>query len=235
MDNMPFGASFPQEDEFATAALSTASPYMRFFFPATGDRGYSALDPLQLSGEILAEWKASLVYFLKKLHCLSSKRLVLKSPPHLGRLAILLEMFPGAQFIHIVRNPYEVYLSTKKLWKSTIAYSFLQDIEEELTDNLIFSMYSEFFLLFERDRKQVPQGSLHEMKFENLEKTPKQSLQMLYRNLGLPDFESFREKTMTYLESISDYRKNVYHLDDKSKRIVHQKWSGIFERYGYPK
>lgn len=81
----------------------------------------------------------------------------------------------------------------------------------------------------------MPQGSLHEMKFENLEKTPKQSLKILYRNLGLPDFESFREKTMTYLESISDYRKNVYHPDDKGKRIVHQKWSRIFERYGYPK
>jgi hypothetical protein len=235
MDNMPFRSHVPQEDEFATAALSTVSPYMRFFFPITLDLDYSAPDPRQMPAEILEKWKASLVYFLKKLHLLDSRRLVLKSPPHLGRLNTLLNLFPEARFIHIVRNPYTVYLSTRKLWWTTIAHSFLQKADEAYIDNLIISMYADFFSSFERDRHQVPQGYLHELKFEALEKEPRKTLQLLYDGLGLSGFEQFWQKAESYLASISGYRKNIYHLDENSKLKVQQKWSKTFERYGYPK
>lgn len=235
MDNMPFRAHVPQEDEFATAALSTSSPYMRFFFPVTGDPGYSEPDPRQMPAEILEKWKTSLVYFFKKLNYLSSKRLVLKSPPHLGRLSTLLDLFPGARFIHIIRNPYSVYLSTRKLWRTTIAYSFLQETKEEFMDDLILNMYAELFSLFERDRRRVPQELLHEMKFEDLVKEPRKTLQLAYGKLGLSGFEQFWQKAESYLDSISDYHQNIYHLDEISKRAVQQRWSTTFDRYGYPK
>jgi hypothetical protein len=45
-----------------------------------------------------------------------TQRLILKSPAHTARMKLLHELFPGAKFIHISRNPYEVYQSTQKLF-----------------------------------------------------------------------------------------------------------------------
>jgi hypothetical protein len=43
---------------------------------------------------------------------------MLKSPTHTARLHILREMFPQAKFIHIVRDPCEVFSSTVRLWRA---------------------------------------------------------------------------------------------------------------------
>ena len=67
MDNMTFSAHTPHEDEFALAAHSTVSPYMKFLFPVTGDQGYSEIDPKLLPKEALERWKESLILFVKKL------------------------------------------------------------------------------------------------------------------------------------------------------------------------
>ena len=186
-----------------------------------------------MSSEILDKWKTFLVYFLKKLQVLNSKRLVLKSHPHLGRMITLYELFPEAQFIHIVRHPYSVYSSTKKLWKSTLAYSFLQEIDEEFIDHFILTMYSELFSSFERQRKRIPPDFLHELKFEDLVQEPRKTLQLMYGKMELPGFERFWPKVESYLKSISDYRKNIYQLDENSKRIVQRRWDKTFNRYGY--
>src|SRR5208283_2359807 len=126
MDNMAFSAHTPHEDEFALAAQSTVSPYMKILFPVTGDTGYSELDPKLLSRETLERWKDSLVLLMKKLTLSNPARIVLKSPPHLGRVSTILEIFPRAQFVHIVRDPYRVYLSTRKLWTDGFGPAHLQ-------------------------------------------------------------------------------------------------------------
>ena len=35
----------------------------------------------------------------------SPKRIVLKSPAHTARVRVLLELFPKARFVHIIRDP----------------------------------------------------------------------------------------------------------------------------------
>ena len=46
---------------------------------------------------------------------------MLKSPPHTFRLPMLQQMFPQARYIHLVRDPYDVFPSTVRLWKSLYA------------------------------------------------------------------------------------------------------------------
>lgn len=234
MDNMAFSANVPHEDEFALAADATVSPYMRMLFPVTGDNGYSELDPRRLSKEALELWKKSLVRFLKKVALADDGRLVLKSPPHLGRVGTLLELFPEAQFIHIVRDPYTVYMSTHKLWRNTFSYGHLQIPPPELLDEIILSWYTELFDLFERDRHLIPEGSLHQMKFEDLEQNPLESLEKVYGDLRLPGFDRFRKTADEYLSSIRDYKKNEYEIADATREKVSRRWRRSFERYGYP-
>jgi hypothetical protein len=233
-DDLAFSADVPHEDEFALAALSTVSPYMRFLFPLTGDGDYSALDLRQLPKEACKKWEAALIYLLKKLTYTTGKRLVLKSPPHLGRVGTVLELLPGSQFIHIVRDPYAVYASTKKLWQVVLSHTHLQKVDAAERDETILSMHTELFSLFERQRKLIPSGSLHEIKLEDLEKAPLRSLEEIYGTLSLPDFDLFRKRVTPYLESIKGYRKQDYYLDEESRSQVRKRWASVFERYGYP-
>jgi hypothetical protein len=233
MDNMVFRADVPQEDELALAALSLASPYLRLLFPASEDNRSAGFDPLQLRNDALQSWKSSFEYFVKKLSYLNNKRLVLKSPPHTGRIRILLDMFPEAQFVHIVRNPYEVYFSTRKLWDSTLLFSHLQKFDAAAADESILTSYSELFSLFERDRNKIPSGNLYELKFEDLERHPQATLQQLYQALSLTGFESFWTKAQGYLESIKAYRKNRYRMDEKGRQRVRERWQWTFDHYGY--
>ncbi|MEJ2719429.1 MAG: sulfotransferase [Deltaproteobacteria bacterium] len=234
MDNVPFSAGVPHEDEFALAAHCAVSPYVRILFPVTGDNGCAELDPKRLPREALQQWKDSLIHFLKKVTLCYGGRVVLKSPPHLGRVSTLLELFPGAQFIHIVRDPYMVYLSTRKLWRDYLSYGHLQIPDPHEADELILSWYSQLFSLFHRDKHLLGPGVLHEMKYEDLEKDPLASLEDLYGELRLPGFDRFRKRVAPYIGSIKGYQKNTYHLDDETREKVRRRWYDTFERYGYP-
>ncbi len=233
MDNMLFSSEVPHEDEFAVAAHSAVSPYLRILFPVTGDKGHEELDPKRLSPKALERWKLSLILFMKKVTASEGGRIVLKSPPHLGRVGLLHELFPGAQFIHIVRNPYEVYVSTRKLWKDCFSHGHLQIPADDDVDELILSWYSELFSLFERDKAGLPPGTLYELKFEDLESNPIGTLEALYNGLSLQGFKRFKPRVARYLETVSGYRKNDYCFDEKMRKKVRDRWGGTFVRYGY--
>jgi omega-hydroxy-beta-dihydromenaquinone-9 sulfotransferase len=233
MDNVAFHGGVPHEDEMALAAMTGVSPYLRILFPAAGENGYAALDPDKLPPGALAVWQAALRLFLQKLSFSRSKRIVLKSPPHLGRLAVLLEMFPGAKFIHITRNPYTVYLSFQKNWRRGHTLSHLQKPDPRVIDELILSWYEELFALYDRDRRLVPPGDLYELRFEDLEASPRESLANIYQKLSLPGFGEFWDRASVYLNSLAGFQKNRHTLTEEARDRVSRRWGFNFERYGY--
>ena len=234
MDNVAFYGDTPHEEEMALTALTGVSPYMRILFPVTASDGYSAIDPAGLPPGALAAWQEALQLFMKKLSFSKGKRIVLKSPPHLGRLPVLLKMFPGAKFVHITRNPYVVYQSFQKNWRRGHALSHLQKPDPRVIDETILSWYTELFTLYERDRGLIPPGDLHELRFEDLEKSPRDSLAGIYAELGLPDFERFWQRVSVYLESIAGYKKNTYTLTEEVRAKLNRRWGFFFGRFGYP-
>ncbi len=233
MDNVAVGAKAPHEDEFALAALSTVSPYLRALFPRTGDNGFAVLDPLRLDQQSLERWKTAMRYFVKKLTFARGKRIIFKSPPHLGRVRVLLELFPGAQFIHICRNPYEVYVSTRHMWQTGLSLSHLQKPDMQALEENILNWYIELYALFERDRELIPPGALCELTFEDLVSSPLDSLKDIYLTLGLPGFEAFQARVASYLEAQKSYRRNTYLLDDETKERIRQRWGPTWARFGY--
>ena len=234
MDNVSYYATSPDEEEKAVAALSGVSPFFRVLLPAVAHDDYLTLDPGQLPPEALAAWQGAFWLFTKKLSFSKNKRIVFKSPLHLGRIPVLLKMFPGAKFVHITRNPYEVYLSFHKNWRYGHAHSHLQKPDPQVIEELILSWYTDLFSLFERDRRLIPPGDLHELHFEDLEKSPRECLEKLYQELNLPDFKRFWQYASVYLDSIADYQKNSYSLTEEVRVKVSQRWGFFFERYGYP-
>jgi hypothetical protein len=134
MDNMDAGWRLPQEDEFALMNLGVPTPYLRIAFPQTQPQAMEYLDFRELTDEDRQQWREKFLWFIRALTCQhGGKQLVMKSPPHTGRLAELAELFPNAKFIHLTRDPRKLFLSTLRLWKSLEAVQAFQPHQSEAT------------------------------------------------------------------------------------------------------
>jgi hypothetical protein len=121
-DDVAIGIDAATEDEFALCAMTGLSPYMEWAFPRGGHDYNKYLTFRQVTEEEVARWRAALTRFLKKLTLRYGRPLVLKSPPHTSRIRLLLEAFPDARFIHIHRDPYDVFRSTRHLHDAVSPY-----------------------------------------------------------------------------------------------------------------
>jgi hypothetical protein len=234
MDNMPVGWDRPQEDEFALALLGQPSPYERFAFP--NDAGDEAtLDLRELAPGVQNRWKSAFLRFTREVTLLNhGRRLILKSPPHTCRVPTLLELFPDARFVHIVRDPYVVYSSTVNLWKTLCRQQVLQrpdvpELAESILDTFV-TMYSRL----DEDRSLIPPGRFCELRYEDLLADPRGRLEAIYRDLDLGSFEPARKPVDSYLSGMKNYETNRYDLSPADREVVTRRWGHVIRRYGYP-
>ncbi|WP_165226313.1 sulfotransferase family protein [Aquisphaera insulae] len=225
-----------QEDEVALMNLVQQSPYMDWCFPRSrvGYRRFSTLrgaDPAEI-----AAWSDAFGYFLRSLTVRYRRPLILKSPPHTGRIRYLLEAFPDARFVHIRRDPYTVYRSMRSLLRDIRPVFRLQTSAGEDDEEFVLSTYRDMYDAYFEDRALIPAGRQMEIAYEDLEADPIGQLRAVYRGLSLADFEPIRPAVDAYLQSIRGYRKSRHEpLDDELRRRIAGAWSRCFDEWGYPR
>jgi hypothetical protein len=234
-DNVAQGLQMPNEDEFATCTASLCSPYMAWAFPRNSERYERYLTFRDVPEAEVARWKESLVHFLKKLTWKSDRPMLLKSPPHTCRIKLLLELFPDARFLHISRNPYTVFQSTRHLNRVlTRSVRFQSDRPAELDDGVL-RRYRLLYDAYFEERGLIAGDRLHELSFEDLEHDPVGELRRAYSTLGLAGFDSVLPRVEEYVATLSDYRKNDYpDLPPSIRRRIRRTWARSFEEWGYP-
>jgi omega-hydroxy-beta-dihydromenaquinone-9 sulfotransferase len=234
MDNMAVGWERPQEDEFALCMLGAASPYLRIAFPNRRPPiDDAALELDGLSSSELKRWKNLFLHFLKTVAFRDPRRLVLKSPPHTARIATLLELFPDARFIHIMRNPYVVYSSTMKLWKSLDdKHSFQRPTHHDLQE-YVLSTFTRMYDRLQSGKQLVPPNRFHELKYEDLVQDPVNQMRQIYENLDLGSFTNIEASLRENVEQSKSYETNKFNLKDHEIQIIQQRWGSVIERYGY--
>lgn len=236
MDNVPLSFESPQEEEHALAVLTLQSPYLGMLsFPREEARYSRYLTFRDAAPEERTQWKAALLWLARKLTLKYGDRsLVLKSPAHTARIALLLELFPDARFVHIHRNPYDVFRSTRHLLEVLPEFDYLQRPERPADVDGILRRYTEMYDAYFHDRKQIPEGRLYELRYESLEREPVQELQEVYRSLDLPGFEAMRPALEAYVASISGYRKNRHQpLEPALRERVRTAWQHSFDAWEY--
>jgi omega-hydroxy-beta-dihydromenaquinone-9 sulfotransferase len=233
MDNMVAGWDRPQEDEFALCNMGLPSPYLTMAFPNEPPQCPRYLTMEGLSSDELARWKDGLQWFLKHVTLRNPKRILLKSPPHTGRIKTLLEVFPDAQFIHIVRDPYAVFGSTVKLWKTLYKFQALQKPRYEGLEEYVFSNFERMYAAFERDRALIPPERLFEVRYEDLIGDPVARMQELYAHLKLGEFELLLPKLREYFKDQQDYRTGSYQISDELREQIDRRWGPHMQRWGY--
>jgi len=233
MDDVSAGWDRPQEDEFALVNMGAASPYRRMAFPATSSDRPEALDLARLDPNELAKWQRSMQRFLRLLAVRDPRRPVLKSPPHTARMGVLAGMFPEARFLHVVRDPFVVFPSTMRLWRSLHKVQGLQIDRGETLEAYVFAAFEEMYAAFERDRAGLPPGRLHEVRYEDLVADPVGRMQEAYERLELGNFERVRDEFVAMASSMKRYRTNTYDLEPRLVAEIARRWRPFIDRYGY--
>jgi hypothetical protein len=233
MDNVKAGWQRPQEDEFALLAMGIRTPYRRMAFPNRKPPDQQYLNMEGVSAGDLDKWKEGLSTFVKSLTLNESKRVILKSPTHTGRIEVLSQMFPGAKFIHITRHPYSLFPSTRRLWHSLDSVQGLQLPRNEHLDELVYDSFDRMYRGFESQRSLLPDGSLYELRYEDLVQDPVGKLEEVYQKLQLGDFQPVRPTFEQYVESQKGYQTNRYELEAELRSELRRRWSDYFQRYGY--
>ena len=234
MDAMKVGMDRPQEDEFALCMLGQPSPYLTVAFPNHPPQDQDAYDPERLPPRARAAWKRTFLWFIKRLTYRDPRRLVLKSPTHSCRIPTLLELFPDARFVHIVRDPYVVYSSTVNLWKSLFVTHGLQTPTFRGLEEMVFDTFNYLYERLEVGKKVVPPGRFFEVKYEELVADPLPLLARLYEALELGGFEVARPRFEAFWREQQGYQTNRYKpLDEGLRAEITRRWGAVIERYGY--
>jgi hypothetical protein len=175
---------------------------------------------------VLGHWRSGTTH----LHELP---LILKSPPHTARMAVLARMFPNARFLHIVRDPYAVFASTLHLWRKTQAVSVLMETSGSALEAYVLQALNEMYRDFDDARAALQPGRFHQVRYEDLVREPLATLEECYQVIGLGDFDRVRPRVAGYLAGLRDYRTNEYAISSEGREAVRDAWGPIFRHWGY--
>lgn len=234
MDNIPAGWNLPQEDEMALLLQTLVSPYLMLGHQGVPERVERFFDLTKLTPDEMRRWQAAFLTFVKKLTYRTNKPIVLKSPSHTYRIPLLLEMFPGARFIYIYRDPYAVYSSGVHLRRTLFRENALGTPNFVGMEDDVMKVYVDCIETYERTKHLVPEGRLHEIRFEDLEADPLGQMQRVYQSLSLGGWDQVEPAIRAELPALNRYRKNEFSMDEATMRRVYDRLKRSFDLYGYP-
>jgi hypothetical protein len=234
-DNVQLGPSYPQEEEFALGDKVAICYYYFWLFPRKMKHFYDTMVRMEgVQKKVLDRWKKEYkLLFVKALKNTGRDRLLSKNPTNTGRIKVLLEMFPNAKFIHIHRNPVEVFLSTRHFYQKMLPPLQLQTISQDELDNHLIQIYKDLMHDYLAQKKLIPEGNLIELSFTELEQNPDDILKRIYAKLNLEGYEFAKPMFDAYNADSKSYKKNTHRITAGQLRLVQDEWGFAMKTYDY--
>ncbi len=233
MDNMSLGWGRPQEEEFALLLLGLPSIYSHFAFPLQKAGFTMHVDPTNLPEQEIRRFREGLLWFIRRLTLKNPHRLVLKSPLHTFRIELLADLFPAAQFIHMVRNPFDVVPSTLRMWEKMVQAMGLNTRQHPDMETNLFNLFTAMYRRFEQSRPMLNAAQLCEVRYEELVSDPIQQIERIYQELSLGDFDPAYPAVAKYLDTTKNYRPNHYGVAAELSSRIEDECGDYIQRYGY--
>ena len=232
-DDVALGADLPQEEEYGLGALFPYAYYNGWCFPKNMKFYNKFVCLVDIPDRILKNWKNNYLYFLKKVTIYNKdKRLILKNPANTGRIKLLLEMFPDAQFVHIIRNPYEVYHSMIRFMEVIMSKYCVQVPPDDLIE-VMMDLYNQMYDKYFSERDLIPSENLTEIKYENVINNPVDNIKKIHNDFNLSGYNKYEDKLKKYVDSQKQTKLSKYSMDENVKEMIYKKWKRIFEEFEY--
>ena len=244
MDNVKITLDTPQEEDLAVAAVSRMSFVHQLSFPGRSREllskyvlmgaGPDGSPDGSLSPRELRRWDRVYVREVRKVALHSGGRpVMLRNTPNVGRTDHLARLFPGAKFVHIVRDPYALYPSLMHLYRTLLPLYQLDDYDWDEMEEFLVGAYRLVMRKYLRDRERIPKESLAEVRYEDLVRDPLGQLGRLYDELELPGWKAAREPVAAYLETLAGYRKNRFALPRTAISRIGEAWGFAADAWNY--
>ena len=227
VDRVAVTPTSPQEDEIPLATMQPLSVFHALYFPKRFqeliDRGVFFDGASEAE---IARWARLARDFAEKIAIhQDARRLIIKNPVYTARIARLREIWPEAQFVHIRRNPYEVFVSTRHYFRKLMPEVALQAYDAVDVEAFVLTTFSRVMAAFEAESRDVPAGRLIEVSYDRLKRAPMEVLAEIHGHLRLPGWEAARPRIAAYLDSIGDYRTNAYEITPSDRAKVDANWA----------
>ena len=234
-DDVDLGADLPNEEEYALGALSPYSFYNGWCFPKNMGYYNNFVDLKNLSKNTVDNFKKIYLYYLKKLtYFYDGKQLILKNPSNTSRIKFLLDIFPDAKFVNIIRNPYHVFLSMKRnIEKEMILYTLQKPPKWEFFEKSMVDMYKRMFTKYFNEKKLIKKGNLVEIKYEDFILNPLIDIERIYSELNLDGFNKNKEIFMEYIKSQSKIKTQKYRIDEITKNKIYNYFKFTIDKWQY--
>lgn len=235
IDRVPVTADAPQEDEFGMANMLPLSFLHGLYFPKHFERNFNKgvfFD--DCSPDEIEAWKQTSVYYLKKISIQQQhKQLLVRNPAYTARIKMLKNMWPGAKFIHIYRNPYRIFNSMRNYYRKLFPALALQDYSHVNINSFILKTYARMMSRLLEDSYTLKPNEYIEVRFEDMENDSLGQLNRIYHQLQLKGFETAAPYFKNYLDTIRNYKKNKYQQNPENIEIIEHHWKPFIEHWGY--
>ena len=236
MDDMAVRVNSPQEDDFALCAYGAPTPYRRVAFPNRKGKDHLQLNLSLAEPGQRMELQKALEHFIKSLTIrYDSKRLILKSPPHTGRIKQLAQWFPQAKFVHLSRHPHKVVSSTMRLWRLLDELQGFQvpNYDESWLKNYVFECKDLMYQAYFSQRDLLPKNQLAEVRFESLLENPTEVMSQVYEQLELGEYSKTQPAIKSYFEARKSHRSKTSGIKAEFAEDIDHHWLEYMEAFGY--
>jgi len=229
------GLFLPEEDDHVFGQILD-SALLSFLFPNANCQAFARLDT-----EVAPEDRKRIMTFYSKFVRRQAylrgadKTLLSKNPFFTGKIQTLLEWFPDARFIYLVRNPLDVVPSNTSMARAMIRLPFgiepETDLDEEVYDLIKFYYTYPLDIL-----ASLPSDRSLIVNYDDLVSRPKEQFLRIYSTFGLrmsPEYSVLLEKECAaMLKHKSAHRYSLDHCSISRDRIVTD-LRHVFERFGF--
>lgn len=231
----PVSLFAPEEDDYILLHIFSGHDLI-WIFPFPELEAYLRFDEMLSAGD-----RRRIMRFYKK--CIQRQAAYLdhpgtylsKAPANSGRLRSLLESFPDARILYMVRHPLEVIPSMINLahhvWKKTTGIHNGFPLKEQIYD--ILKYYYTYPLQYMNANPQAP---IIPVSYEDLTESPSRTVAYIYDKLGMELSEKFRARLEEEEDRAKGYRsEHQYSLDEMliEKERIMEDLKDIFSRFPF--
>jgi hypothetical protein len=236
MDDIKINADLPGEEEHAMGAYDKYGFFHTMIFPRNFHKfsKFLLFDKAKERDE--RRWKRRYHFFIRKVsYKYGGKQIMLKNPANTFRLKQLHKMYPNAKYIHLYRNPYEVFVSNLKFHNDTNEIFALQTWDMEDVKDNVLGIYRELYEKFDEIKREIPEENFIDIKYEEFIKKPYETVERIYKKLNLDGFDAAKEDFEKFIEEQADYKPREYDFTEDDIKRVNEQLDVVFKRFGYQK
>lgn len=180
----------------------------------------------------------------RQMYYTGKKRALLQTLQSVMRIKTLLEAFPDAKFIYLVRSPHETIRSHLSVLWFLLDYQIgIKNISPEKLKRYIHKRYRYNIELYRyfydlQKRQEIPEKSVLVVRYDQLRSELEQTFEKIVDFAEIEASEELRQAVRQQAQRQSSYQRkhqfiNLEELDITKEQIARD-FSFVFEEYGFP-